>query len=121
MYYLLTYGRVIGDQRRPWNAGFGAGFDLPLRPFFVDADASVHWLGYHPQEYVDDVSNVYRFRLVYGWQPLRWVSFFAGPVWTIHDTYNQERIEPRLELMPLYDSDRTHVRMGLSFGVECGN
>jgi hypothetical protein len=121
MYYLLTYGRVIGDSRRPWNLGFGAGFDVPFRPFFVDADASVHWLVFRPQEYIDDVSNAYRFRLVYGWQPLQWVSLFAGPVWTIHDTYNRERIEPRLDLMPLYDSNGTHVWMGLSFGVECGN
>ena len=121
MYYLLTYGRVIGDSRRPWNIGFGAGFDVPFRPFYIDADASVHWLFSRRSKYGDDLSNVYRFRLVYGWHPLRWVSLFGGPVWTIHNTYRQERIEPRLELMPLYDSDGAHVWMGLSFGVECGN
>ena len=117
MYYLLTYGRAVSDNRRPWNMGFGTGFDIPFRPFFVDADASVHWLFSR----ATDVSNVYRFRLLYGWKPLRWASLFGGPVWTIHSTYSQERVKPRLELMPLYDSDGAHVWMGLSFGIECGN
>jgi hypothetical protein len=121
-FHNLLFAGMQTEGSKRWTVGWGMGshFNLPGSSFF-EIDGLVQHINEKELKWTEEANSMAKLRLLFGWQPAKYLSFYAGPTLNlfVSQVHDGEEIAPWTCEKSFEEDEEVWLRswVGLTAGI----